>query len=86
MRRIIMSLSSLFAVAVALVSAAPAAFAMRVGPTGGGSPVDVAPAVHHSNGLAMWQVALIAMAIVAALLTARLVRTSHRPASSPATA
>jgi len=89
MRRIIMSLSSLFAVAVALVSAAPAAFAMRVGPTGGGSPVDVAPAVHHSNGLATWQVALIAMAIVviaAALLTARLVRTSHRPASSPATA
>jgi hypothetical protein len=89
MRRIILSLSSLLAVAAAIVSAAPAAFAMRVTPPGGASPVDVAPAVHHSAGLAPWQIALIVIASVvilaAALLCAHLARTSRRPASSPAT-
>ncbi len=89
MRRIILSLSSLFAVTAALVSAAPAAFAMRTTPLGGGSPVDVAPAVHHPAGLAPWQVALIVIAsvviVAAALLLTRLVRTSRHPASSPAT-
>ena len=89
MRRIILSLFSLFALAAALVSAAPAAFAMKIGPPAGGSPVDVAPAVHHSAGLAPWQFALIAIAslviVAAAVLGARLVRTSRRPASSSAT-
>ena len=89
MRRIIVSLSSLFALAAALVSTAPAAFAMRVAPVGGGSPDGVAPAVHHAAGLAPWQVILIAIASViivgTALLCARLATTSHRPASSPAT-
>jgi hypothetical protein len=90
MRRIILSLSSLFAVAAALVSAAPAAFAMRTAPLGGGSPVEIAPAVHHSGGLAPWQIALIVIAsviiVAAAFLLTRVVRTSRRSASSPATA
>jgi hypothetical protein len=88
MRRIIVSLSGLIAIAAALVSWAPSAFAMRVGPSMGGSPVDVAPAVHHSAGLAPWQIALIAVAGViigsAALLRARLARKSRRPATSAA--
>jgi hypothetical protein len=89
MRRIVLSLSSLFVVAAAVVSAAPAAFAVRVTPLGGASPVDVAPAVHHSGGLTPWQLALIAIGsvviVAVALLCARLVRASRRPASSPAT-
>ncbi len=89
MRRIILSLLSLLALAAALVSAAPAAFAMRATPPGGASAVYVAPAVHHAAGLAPWQIALIAIAslviVAAAVLGARLVRTSRRPASSSAT-
>jgi hypothetical protein len=90
MRRIILTLSSLFALAAALVGAAPAAFAMKTTPLGGGSPVDIAPAVHHSAGLAPWQIALVVVAsmiiVAAALLLTRLVRSSRRPTSSPATA
>jgi hypothetical protein len=89
MRRIIVSLSSLFALAATLVTAAPGAFATRVTPMGGGSPVDAAPAVHHSGGLAPWQIVLIAIAsvviVAAALVVARLARTAHRPAPSRAT-
>ena len=81
--------SAFLPLAAALVSAAPAAFAMRVTPPGGASPLYVAPAVHHAAGLAPWQIALIAIAslviVAAALLCARRVRTSRRPASSPAT-
>jgi hypothetical protein len=89
MRRILVSLSFLLAAIAGFVSTGPAAFAMRVAPPAGGSPVNVVPVVHHSGGLAIWQVALIAIASVVlmagAVLGARLMRVSRRPASTPAT-
>jgi hypothetical protein len=89
MRRIIVSLSSLLVAAAVLVTAAPAAFAMRLHPLGGDSPGHVAPAVHHPVALAPWQDALIAIAslliLAAALVLAHLVRRSHRTAPTPAT-
>jgi hypothetical protein len=90
MRRVVITVSSLFVAVVALVSAAPAAFAAQVAPPAGGSPVNLAPVVHHSGGLAIWAVALIATAgvvlLAAAALGARLMTTSRRTASTPATA
>ncbi len=91
MNRIIAFVSSLFAVAAALVSTGSAAFAMRIAPPTGGSSVDVAPVIHHSAGLEPWQVALVAVAgvvvLIAAVLAARLItRSLHRSASAPATA
>ena len=88
MRRIFISLSSLFAVTVAFLSTASAAFAMRLAPPEG-SPTTAASAAHHSSGLSLGQVALIAVASVlvltAAALGARLMRVSRRHASAPAT-
>ena len=89
MRRIVVFLWSLFAVAAALVSTGSAAFAMRVAPPAGGSPVNVAPVVHHSAGPEAWQVALIAVAAVVVLIGAALGaavdRRVYRPAPTPAT-
>ncbi len=89
MRRIFAFLSSLVAVTVTLVSTCSAAFAVRVTPPSGGSPVDVAPVAHHSAGLDLWQVALIAAAgvivLAIAALGTRLMVVSRRPASRPAT-
>ena len=71
MRRILISLSSLIAVTAAFLSTATAAFAVHVNPPaldGGGGPavpVTARTVVHHSSGLAPWQVAVI---IVAGLL------------------
>jgi hypothetical protein len=88
MRRILISLSSLFAVAAAFLSSGSAAFAMRVDPLGGSS-VNVAPAVHHPTGLALWQVGLIVVAgvvvLAAAALGARWITLSRRHAPASAT-
>ncbi len=89
MRRIVVLLSSLLAATAALVGTASAAFAVSVAPASGGSPVLVAPTVHHSGGLEPWQVALIAFAAVLVLASAaiagRVTRVLHRPAATPAT-
>jgi hypothetical protein len=88
MRRFVVFISTLFAVTAALMSSGSVAFA-RVAPDDGGSPVNVAPVVHHSAGLDAWQIALIAVAgvvvLIAAALGARLMRLSHRPAPTPTT-
>ena len=86
MRRILISLSSLFAVTAAILTTGSAAFAMRVDPPGGSS-VNAAPAVHHSTGLPLWPVALIVAAVVvltAAALGARLIKVSRRRAPASA--
>ena len=89
MRRFVVLVSSLFAIAAALVSGGSSAFAMRVAPPAGGSPVNVVPVVHHSAGLEAWQVALITVAGVAvlilAVLAARLMRLFHRHGPTAAT-
>jgi hypothetical protein len=88
MRRILISLLSLFAVVAVFLSTGSVAFAMPVAPLGGSS-VNVTPAVHHSSGLALWQVGLIIVAGVAVLIVAalgaRLLRVSRRHAPASAT-
>jgi hypothetical protein len=62
---------------------------MRVTPPGGGSPVNAGPIGHHSAGLALWQVTLIAFAgvvlVAMVLMGALRIRFSRRTASTPAT-
>ena len=59
MRRLAISLSGLVALAVAFLTTAPAAFAMRLAPPdGGGAPVTASRVVHHHGGLGFWQVSV----------------------------
>jgi hypothetical protein len=86
MRRIAISLSGLLALAVAFLTAAPAAFAMKVAPPAGGSRTFTASQVAHHAGLSFWAVSLIVLAGVVALsvaIGAAVISSSRR---SPATA
>jgi len=66
MRRLIVSMSTLVAAVVAMATAAPAAFAMRVDPAGGAS----ATVQSTHSGIAGWEIALITvLATVAVLAT-----------------
>jgi hypothetical protein len=60
-RRIVISVWSLVAVAVAFLCAAPAAFATTIAPAGGGTPVKASGVGHHS-GLTSWEVLLVVAA------------------------
>ncbi len=86
MRRIVISLSSMVAMAVALLTAAPAAFAMRLAPPSGGVVTVAASGVAHHGGLASWEISLIVVAgvFVAATLLATAVRSSRRSVPTPA--
>ena len=85
MRRILISLSSLFAFTGALFGASTAAFAARLNPAANDTSSVVPSVVHHSSGLAAWPVALIVVAslivLAAVALAARFVGT-HSGTSS----
>jgi hypothetical protein len=76
MRRIVVSLSSIVAVAVAYIIAVPAAFAMTLTPPSGGDISVTASNVAHHAGLASWEISLIVVGAV--LLTATLLTTAIR--------
>jgi amino acid transporter len=85
MRRFVISLSALGALAVAFLTASPAAFATRV-PVGGGAPSRVT-AVHHS-GLGFWPGSLLVIAgvvVLIAAVVAAVLRMSRRSAPAAAT-
>lgn len=88
MRRLALWLSSLLVLSSTFVATGSPAFAMRVGPAGGGPAANFSPAVHHAVGLRAWQVAVIVIAglvVVGAVIVGRVfVRASRRAASSPA--
>ncbi len=86
MRRIVLSLSSIVAVAVAYLTAAPAAFAMRVAPPSGGDPSVTASSVAHHAGLASWEISLIVVGAVllAVTLLTTAIRLSRRSVPTPA--
>jgi hypothetical protein len=86
MRRIAVSLSGLLALAVAFLTAAPAAFAMKVAPPAGGSRPFAASQVAHHGGLSFWTVSLLVIAGLVALsvaVGAAVIKSSRR---SPVTA
>ena len=76
MRRILVSLSTLVAAVVAMATSAPAAFAMRVTPTGDASGTPARLAGH--SGLATWEIVLIAAAAGLLIAAARLVARYRR--------
>jgi hypothetical protein len=80
MRRIVLSLSSILAMAVAYLTAAPAAFAMRLTPPSGGATSVTASNVAHHAGLAWWEISLIVVAAVLLAITvlATAIRSSRR--------
>lgn len=90
MRRILITLSTMVAAAVAMASSVPAAFAVQVAPPAGGVATTsrVAAAVHGHGGLAGWEVAIIiAAATAGALLMVSLLLTwSHRRVLHPTAA
>jgi hypothetical protein len=76
MRRIVVSLSSIVALAVAYLTAVPAAFAMTLTPPSGGDASLTASNVAHHAGLASWEISLIVTGAV--LLTTTLLTTAIR--------
>jgi hypothetical protein len=88
MRRIVLSLSSIVAVAVTFLTAAPSAFAMRITPTSGYGPSVTASSVAHHAGLASWEISLMVVAgvlLAVTLLTVAILR-SRRSVPTPGVA
>ena len=87
MRRILISLSTMVAAAVAMALSTPAAFAIRAIPPSGGtvSPTRAALLVHSHSGLASWELALIAIGAALFLVAATsVVVVSRRRVMHPA--
>lgn len=90
-RHIAIVTTGVLASLLALLTVAPAAYAMRLGPGAGSGSAEVLPVKQtgttvHSSGMAGWEIGLIAIsaAVLASALTVVVLRMGIRSALGPA--